>query len=76
MIKNVKHIGEYVNLTNGKVYDVIKYLPLTRFIPRILIKNDLGEQKWYRYYTIGINSRFIDVTSEYKRNKTIDSILL
>lgn len=58
-------------LTDGKIYEVIKYIPssLGESFDKVRLINDLGQT--YNYYK---DNRFTEVTIEY-RNKTIDDIL-
>lgn len=72
-MKRVKYIsGKAINLTLGKIYDVIDH---KYNYCNFLLKNDIGYIDWYGSIGFVINqSYFVDATNEY-RNNIIDDIL-
>lgn len=73
-MRKVKPItkGYRYNLTFGKVYDVIKINTQDK---KILLKNDLGNEEWYRTNGNVTNSSFFEDVSAEFRDHIIDYIL-
>ncbi len=65
----------YDQLTDGKVYDVIRYDHELRYDDSVTILNDLGDRDTFFIYSNEGILEFIDVTTEY-RDEVINNILL
>lgn len=80
-MKKVKYIaknalGTDISLTDGVIYDVIKYITSNNGIYNdvIVINDDNGKSNKYHIYNLLNHTIFQDVTTE-ERTKTINNIL-
>lgn len=76
-LKYVRYIrGTRSDLTTDKIYDVVDNTTSSIGDERILIVNDMGEERWYVMVgSITNNILFLDAIEEY-RTQTIEEILL
>ncbi len=79
-VRYIKSMLFYPNLTPGKVYDVIEFIPGNRIVgvnssDLVILLDDNGvASPFYIHITPGLNV-FEDYTTIVHRNKVIDSIL-